>query len=82
MEYSSPPLDMLWNYVPNTMNVSQLKMSPWVPITLYECKGKRDNGGTVLLLGFHFGSKKTVKLSIVFEDLSRYSVFFRTKVKP
>ena len=27
-------------------------------------------------LGLHFGSKKTDKISIVFEDLSRNSVFF------
>ena len=33
-------------------------------------------------LGLHFGSKKTGKLSIVFEDSSRNSVFFRTKVTP
>ena len=30
-------------------------------------------------VGFHFGSKKTWKLSIVFEDLSRYSVFFSNR---
>ena len=27
-------------------------------------------------IGLHFGSKKPVKISIVFEDLSRSSVFF------
>ena len=32
--------------------------------------------------GLHFGSKKSVKISIVFESLSRYLVFFRTGVKP
>ena len=34
------------------------------------------------VLGLHFGLKKTGKLSIVFENLSRNSVFFRTEVKP
>ena len=33
-------------------------------------------------LGLHFGSKKTDKMSIGFEDLSKKSVFFRTEVKP
>ena len=32
--------------------------------------------------GLHFGSKNAGKISIVFEVLSRNSVFFRTKVKP
>ena len=35
-----------------------------------------------LYLGLHFGSRKSCKLSIVFENLSRNSVFFRTEVKP
>ena len=34
------------------------------------------------VLGLHFGLKKTGKISIVFEDLSRILVFFRTEVKP
>ena len=34
-----------------------------------------------LLIGLYSGKKKTSKLSIVFEDLSRNSVFFRTEVK-
>ena len=34
------------------------------------------------LLGLHFGSKKTGKISIVYEDLSKNSVFFWTKVYP
>ena len=33
-------------------------------------------------LGLHFGSKKSCKISILFEDLSRHSVFFGTEVKP
>ena len=33
-------------------------------------------------VGLHFGSKNPFKISIVFEDLSRNSVFFRTEVKP
>ena len=33
-------------------------------------------------LGLHFGSKKLSKISIVFEDLSRNSVIYRTEVKP
>ena len=33
-------------------------------------------------LGLHFGSKKIGKISIVFEDLSKNSVLFRTEVKP
>ena len=33
-------------------------------------------------VGFHFGSKKSGKISRVFEVLSRNSVFFRTDVKP
>ena len=31
---------------------------------------------TCLLVGLHFGSKKTGKHTIVFEDLSRNSIFF------
>ena len=33
-----------------------------------------------LRVELHFGSKKTLKISLVFEDLSRNSVFFRTEV--
>ena len=33
-------------------------------------------------LGLHFGSKNTSKISIIIENLSRNSVFFRTEVKP
>ena len=32
------------------------------------------------LLRFHFGSKNTDKISIIFEDLLKNSVFFRTEV--
>ena len=35
-----------------------------------------------LQVGFHFGSKKLGKISIVFEDLSRNSVFFEPKRSP
>ena len=35
----------------------------------------------VLRLGLNFGSEKLAKISIVFKDLSRYSVFFRTEVE-
>ena len=42
---------------------------------------KQKNGGGVWTIGFHFGSKKNTKISIVFEDLSGNSVFFQTEVK-
>ena len=32
--------------------------------------------------GLHFGLKKTSKITIIIEDLSRNSFFFRTEVKP
>ena len=35
----------------------------------------------VFILGLHFRSKKNGTILIVFEDLSRSSVFFRTEVK-
>ena len=38
--------------------------------------------GSMLWVGLHFGSKKTDKISISFEDFSRNSVFLRTEVKP
>ena len=31
-------------------------------------------------IGLHFGSKKTGKISIAFEDLLKISIFFRTEV--
>ena len=36
----------------------------------------------VFYIGLHFGSEDTGNISIVFGDLSRNSVFFRTEVKP
>ena len=34
-----------------------------------------------LRVGLHFGSKMNTEISIVFEDLSRNSVFFQIEVK-
>ena len=36
----------------------------------------------IVLTWLHFGSKKTGKISIIFEHLWRNSVLFRNKVKP
>ena len=41
-----------------------------------------DSQSAWIWVGFHFGSKKFARISIVFEDLSRNSVFFQTEVKP
>ena len=55
---------------------------PFCSAASHHCEKKDGTPLKAIPQGFHFGSKKNTKISIVSEDLSRNSVFFRTEMKP
>mgnify|MGYP003571728168 CR=1 FL=1 len=67
------------------INIDNTSFNPecfWVPLK-YEVSCLQDiDQDCPLELGLHFGMKKNGKMSPVFEDFSKNSVFFGTEVKP
>ena len=60
----------------------EYRLAPWDRHQYLDCESEWWDEGVRMNVELHFGSKKTGKLSIVFEDLSRNFVLFWTEVKP